>query len=152
MATAPAPSSGQFLRFSADFATDGQVAVEDLKKIADAGFKSVMNMRMPDEGTFVPTEAQTYTDLGVSYEACPVGAGKWTPQFVASCVGKLEQLPKPVFVHCAGGTRASVPVVAYDAKKNGKTFSEVEEWYNSSPYKTTPEMAAALKEYLEQKL
>ena len=50
----------------------GQVTLEQLQQVAQEGFKSVLNLRSPDEEGFLSNEQQQVEELGLYYLNIPV--------------------------------------------------------------------------------
>jgi uncharacterized protein (TIGR01244 family) len=88
-------------------AVAGQVTPEQLQQAAQAGFKSVLNLRSPAEQNFPETEQQQVEALGLTYVNAPLNPNDATIEQLSQILADLEQLPKPSLIHCAGGMRAS---------------------------------------------
>lgn len=93
------------------FAVAPQLSPEDMRAVADAGFKSVIINRPDHEGgSQQPTShdvmvAARAAGLAVEYQ--PVVSGAMTPQDVARFAELLKQLPSPVLAYCRSGTRCA---------------------------------------------
>jgi uncharacterized protein (TIGR01244 family) len=84
----------------------GQVQFEQLQQAVQAGFQSVMNLRSPDELGFLRNEQQLAESLGLHYVNIPLKLEGLDEAVITKILQTLEQLPKPVLVHCAAGMRS----------------------------------------------
>lgn len=87
-----------------------QIVADDVKEIANLGFRSIVCNRPDGEGSDQPTyeeisNAAKEAGLDVRYQ--PIVAGKVSDDD-ASDFGRLfDELPKPVFAYCRTGTRST---------------------------------------------
>jgi uncharacterized protein (TIGR01244 family) len=89
----------------------GQLQPEQLKEVAERGFKSVINNR-PDfeEGAHQPTNEQVQAaaqEQGLNYVFQPVISGQITQQDVEAFANYVNELPKPVLAFCRTGNRCN---------------------------------------------
>ncbi|HQV22238.1 MAG: TIGR01244 family phosphatase [Moraxellaceae bacterium] len=89
----------------------GQLQPQQLKEVAERGFKSVINNR-PDyeEGAHQPTAAAIQAaaqEQGLSYVHQPVVSGQITQQDVEAFAKYINELPKPVLAFCRTGNRCN---------------------------------------------
>ena len=54
-----------------ELAIAGQITLEQLPQIAQSGFKSVLNLRSPEENGFLNSEQEKVEALGLSYINIP---------------------------------------------------------------------------------
>ena len=91
------------------YAVSGQIAPDDLRVIAQAGYKSVVCMRPdneePGQARFDDI-ARTANAFGVRSVHIPV-SGSATRSQVSRFREVCENLPKPVLGYCRSGARAS---------------------------------------------
>jgi uncharacterized protein (TIGR01244 family) len=84
--------------------TGGQPTPQQLEAARNLGYKTVINMRMPDEeGSTRPEEVE---GLGMTYISIPIGGEEGvneenTRRFAEA----LENAEYPIIVHCASGNR-----------------------------------------------
>ena len=85
--------------------TGGQPTDEQLAALRDAGFKTVINLRQPNEmGT--RGEAETVAELGMTYVSLPVaGTSGLTEENAAALAALLEEADRPLLLHCGSGNR-----------------------------------------------
>lgn len=94
-------------KISDEFSSGGQPTPEDLKRLADEGFKSIVNLRSPDETGTLTDEQQQAEAAGLQYVNIPVKPTEADANLTAKVVAEVEQLPTPVYFHCGVGGRAS---------------------------------------------
>jgi uncharacterized protein (TIGR01244 family) len=98
--------------------TAGQPSAEALSAVAAAGYKSVIDLRAPQEDRGLD-EQKTVETLGMSYVNLPVaGADGVTYENAKALDRLLADLPKPVLVHCTSSNRVGA-LLALRAKLNG---------------------------------
>lgn len=101
--------------------TMGQVRLEQLQEAVAEGFKSVLNLRAPNELGFLPNEQQMVESLGLCYAHRPLRLECLEEREIAKILQTLEQLPKPVLVHCAAGMRSTAIALLSTAIAEGLT-------------------------------
>lgn len=106
-------------KISDDLAIAGQITLEQLKQIAEAGYKSVLNLRSPDEAGFQSSEQLNPHLLGLEYVHIPLKATEINPQSALQVLQKINELPKPTLVHCDSGMRSAIVIFMYIATKQG---------------------------------
>ncbi|MBD0268783.1 MAG: phosphatase [Cyanobacteria bacterium Co-bin8] len=87
--------------------TMGQVRVEQLQEAVNEGFKSVLNLRVPNELGFWVDEQYMAEALGLHYVHIPLRLEHLEEVVIAQILRQLDQLPKPVLLHCAAGMRST---------------------------------------------
>ncbi|BAZ29103.1 hypothetical protein NIES4074_15410 [Cylindrospermum sp. NIES-4074] len=87
--------------------TTGQVIPKQLEQAIQEGFKSVLNLRSPDELGFSQNEQQTAEALGLHYTNIPLKLEALNEELITNILTTLEQIPKPAVVHCAAGMRST---------------------------------------------
>lgn len=92
----------------------GQPTEEELRDIPSTGFRTLINLRTPNEEGIVPNEERLVESAGLNYSAIPI-----TPQTINdSAVQRFIQAvdnddAPPVVVHCAGGGRAGLMMLLH---------------------------------------
>jgi uncharacterized protein (TIGR01244 family) len=94
-------------KISDEFSAGGQPTSEDLKQLADQGFKSVVNLRSLDEAGVLVDEQQQAEAAGLQYVNVPIQSTESNAELTAKVLSEVEQLPTPVYFHCGVGGRAS---------------------------------------------
>jgi uncharacterized protein (TIGR01244 family) len=112
-------------KVSDDLSIAGQISPEELQQAANDGFKSVLNLRFPDEAGFLTDEQQQAKAAGLEYANIPVKPSEVNPELTQKAVQEIENLPKPILVHCAGGARAGGIALIADAINQGFTYEQI---------------------------
>jgi uncharacterized protein (TIGR01244 family) len=99
-----------FRRVTDDFTTSPQISVDDVRRAAELGFKTIINNRpdgeTPDQPAGREIEAAAAA-AGLAYFHIPVVGGP-TPQQVETTEKLLETAARPVLAFCRSGTRSIV--------------------------------------------
>jgi uncharacterized protein (TIGR01244 family) len=102
----------------AGITTAGQPDAAQLEGAAKAGFKSVIDLRGPDEDRGLD-EPAVVARLGMSYVSLPVEGAAGVSYANASALDKLlAKVERPVLIHCSTGNRAGA-LLALRAKLGG---------------------------------
>lgn len=91
-----------------EFAVAGQISPDDLGKLAEAGFKSILCARPDHEETGQPTFATIAAaaeKAGLKAVHIPVSGMLGEGQLIRM-EAALKDLPKPMFGYCRSGARA----------------------------------------------
>jgi uncharacterized protein (TIGR01244 family) len=102
----------------------GQVTLEQLQQVAQEGFKSVLNLRSPDEEGFLSNEQQQAEALGLYYLNIPVKVEAINDEIAAQVLSQTNELPKPALVHCDSAVRAAAIVLMHLATRQGATLRQ----------------------------
>ncbi|MEO1070102.1 MAG: protein tyrosine phosphatase family protein [Cyanobacteria bacterium J06638_6] len=96
-----------------------QLSPAQIQQAAEAGYKSVLNLRSPqEEGTLADEQAQVEA-AGLSYVNLPVKPNGITPDLTDQVLQALDDLPKPMLAHCRTGVRAGAMALIYLATRSG---------------------------------
>ncbi|WP_421658895.1 beta-lactamase hydrolase domain-containing protein [Leptothermofonsia sp. ETS-13] len=90
-----------------DVSVAGELSPEQLQQASQQGFKSVINLRMSKEKGFLPNEPQIVESLGMQYVHIPINPSSLSGELVAQVSEQIDQLPKPVLMHCSLGLRST---------------------------------------------
>ena len=101
-----------------------QLTLEQLKQIAQEDFKSVLNLRSPDEIGFLSNEQQEAESLGLFYLNIPVNLEAINNDVITEVLKQINQLPKPILVHCDSAIRAAALVLIYIDTQQGATLEQ----------------------------
>lgn len=110
------------MKISDQVTISGQPSSEQLKELAGQGFKSVVNFRTEGEDAqpLSPAdEGREVEELGMKYLHVPVSMETLSDETVDRFREQFDKLPKPVFAHCKGGTRAGAMVMMHTASEQG---------------------------------
>lgn len=103
-----------------DLAIAGQIGPEQLKQIAEEGFKSVLNLQVPDEKGFLLDEQQQVEELGLRYVHIPIALSAINHNdLTIQVLQQIAELVKPTLVHCNSDVRAAAMVFIYIATQQG---------------------------------
>ncbi len=83
----------------------------DLQRLADAGFKSIVNLgQAGEQGEKLSpqAEADEARESGLEYLHYPISPPDLTAASAKDLAAQLERLPNPVAIHCASGRRSSL--------------------------------------------
>lgn len=108
-----------------DLSIAGQISSKELQQLAVEGLKSVLNLRSPDENGFFHDEKQEAQILGLEYTNIPLNSQVPNPKLTAQAIQAVENLPKPILIHCAGGARAGGIALIAEAIQGGLTYEEI---------------------------
>ena len=107
-----------------DLAIAGQLTTEQLQQIAHEGFKSVLNLRSPDEEGFLNNEQQQVKVLGLYYINIPVKGEVINAEVADQVLQQIDDLAKPVLIHCNNSMRAAAIVLMSIATQQGVSLSK----------------------------
>ena len=111
-----------FRKVQAHLYRGGQPASGGLKKLAELGIKTVVNLRGEDERT--RAEEAEAKALGLRYYTVPMpGLSRPSPEQMAQAMAILDNQENwPVFIHCKRGSdRTGTVVACYRISKEGWT-------------------------------
>ncbi|WP_392482334.1 beta-lactamase hydrolase domain-containing protein [Nostoc sp. C110] len=112
-------------KVSEDLSAAGQPTPKDLKQAAQEGFKSVLNLRSPDEPGFLSDEQQQAQVAGLQYANIPLKPSEANQELTDAAIQEIENLPKPILIHCAAGARAGGIALISNAISEGLTYEEI---------------------------
>ena len=106
----------------------GQPQPDDITALRDQGFRTVVNLRMPDEPGVLPDEERLVQNAGLNYAEVPI-----SPDIVDD--GTIERLTQilttvdtaPVYVHCKAGGRAGTFSMLHLAIQHGWSIEQAYE-------------------------
>ena len=97
---------------------------EQLNKAAQDGFRSVLNLRAPNEEGVLPEEKEIAEDAGLSYRNIPVRKEEISDALTIRVLAEIDTLPKPALIHCASGMRAGAMAFMHLATRQGLSAEE----------------------------
>ncbi|MDM9583228.1 MULTISPECIES: sulfur transferase domain-containing protein [unclassified Nostoc] len=112
-------------KVSDDLSAAPQLTSEELKQAAQEGFKSVLNLRSPDEAGFLSDEQQQAQAAGLQYANVPLKPSEANQEQTELAIQEIENLPKPILIHCAAGARAGGIALIANAISEGLTYEEI---------------------------
>ncbi|QYO63942.1 beta-lactamase hydrolase domain-containing protein [Leptolyngbya sp. 7M] len=108
-----------------DLYAGGQPDAEAIQQLAEQGFKSIVNLRSPDEAGALSDEQQQATAAGLEYVNVPLSPGEADDSLMAKVLWEVEKLPTPVFFHCGAGARAGALALIALATQQGLNREQV---------------------------
>ena len=128
----------------------GQPTAEQLQQAAKEGFKSVLNLRSPQEEGFVSDEQQQAEAAGLKYVNLPVKPDGMNDELTDRILQEIERLPKPALIHCKSGMRSGVMTLMSVATDRGMTASEALAMgkQNGFDYDANPQMKQFFEHYV----
>ena len=106
------------------FVSSGQPNEAVLKNFADAGYGTIIDMRMPEEDRGMDDERAVVESLGMTYVAIPIGSADDISFENAALLDDLMSgLDQPALLQCASGNRVGA-LIALRAKANGASNEE----------------------------
>lgn len=107
-----------------DLAIAGQLTSDQLPQITQQGFKSVVNLRSPDEEGFLSNEQQEIEALGLYYINVPIKVEGINDEVAAQVLQKLDELSKPALVHCNNSMRSAAIALMHIATHQGVSLGQ----------------------------
>ncbi|MBD2532613.1 hypothetical protein H6G97_24715 [Nostoc flagelliforme FACHB-838] len=102
----------------------GQITLCQLQQIADEGYKSVLNLRLPDETGLLADEQEKIELLGLCYLNFPIKPEDINHPPTLQIYETISELPKPILIHCDNSIRSAAIALLYIAIKQGITFEK----------------------------
>lgn len=90
-------------------AVSGQPSADDLARLRDQGFTTVVNLRTAGEANqplSPEEEGKAAASAGLAYHHVPVSTKDLRPDQVSAVRAAIQQAPGRVLVHCGAGQRA----------------------------------------------
>lgn len=112
-------------KVSDQFSAAGQITPEELQQAAKEGFKSIVNLRSPQETGFQADEQEQALAAGLDYTNIPLNPSEPNQELIDKAIREIEDLPKPILVHCAAGARASAIALIATSIQDGLTTEEI---------------------------
>ncbi|MDQ2694956.1 MAG: protein tyrosine phosphatase family protein [Pseudomonadota bacterium] len=127
-----------YLPLGERLATAGQPTEEQLRAVAGAGFRTVINLSLHDADYSLTDEAGLVQSLGMDYVHIPVAFQEPRPEdFRRFRQAMGEHAGEKVFVHCAANMRVSVFVALYRMLDLGEAadaaLADVQRIWNPTP-------------------
>jgi uncharacterized protein (TIGR01244 family) len=110
------------MQISERVSVGGQPTQDELKKLAQEGFKTIVNLRTEgeeDQPLTPDAEGKQVDELGMDYVHFPVSKDAMSPELEDDFRQRLPSLTAPVFIHCDTGKRAGAFVMIDKAIQEG---------------------------------
>jgi len=129
----------------------GQITPKQLDEAARQGFKSVLNLRAADEEGFMADERQRAEAAGLRYKNIPVKKEEISDELTTRVLKEIDELPKPVLVHCASGMRAGAMAFMHMATREGMSAEKAMSRAQESGFdcNSEPQLKQFFQHYVE---
>jgi len=98
----------------------GQPNEGDITKLAERGYRTVVNLRKESEPGVLPEEKRLVEEAGMNYASIPVASDTLDDLTVERFIQAVESDDsQPAVVHCGGGGRAGIMTLLQLAMSNG---------------------------------
>lgn len=104
-----------------ELAIAGQISPDQLPQIVGEGFRSILNLRSPEEGTFELSEEVKAELFGLNYVNFPLNFDNLHEDTILRTFKLINELTKPLLVHCDTGIRSALIVLIYITMQQGAT-------------------------------
>ncbi len=126
-----------------DIAISGQPSRDELGRVAEQGYRTVVNLRTADEPGVLSDEERLVEGAGLTYAAIPVSPGMLDDAAVERFSQALASVDgTPALVHCKGGGRAGMMTLLHLAIQNGwsleQTLDEGKKLGDIAPPESSP--------------
>jgi uncharacterized protein (TIGR01244 family) len=118
------PTTQIIRKINNDLAIAGQVTSTQLQQIALEGYRSVVNLRSPDETDFPNTEQQEVESLGLEYFNIPVRLEGIDRNVALQVLEQIDASAKPALVHCHRATIAAAMALIHVAVHQGISLEQ----------------------------
>ncbi|MGH1394112.1 MAG: hypothetical protein ACRAVC_08755 [Trichormus sp.] len=105
----------------------GQITLEQFPQLLADGYKSILNLRSPDEKGWLDDEKDKLELLGFRYLNLPTKVDEINCKTTLKVLQIINELPKPALIHCDNSIRSAVIALLYIATKQGITFEKAVE-------------------------
>lgn len=106
----------------------GQISLDQLSTLAEEGFCSILNVRSPEEPGFLAIEAAHAQARGLVYVHCPLKvealSEALSEEILLQTFKQINELPKPLLVHCDTGIRAALIILIHITMQQGATANQ----------------------------
>lgn len=107
-----------------ELAIAGQIDLEQLPELAEAGFQTVVNLRSPYEAGFMVNEQEAAEQAGLRYVNLPMTADTIDAAALSYLLQQLNELPRPILIHCDLSLRSAAIALAHIATRQGISLEQ----------------------------
>jgi uncharacterized protein (TIGR01244 family) len=129
-----------------------QLSEKQLQQAAQEGYKSVLNLRSPQEEGFLEDEAEQAKAAGLDYVNIPVKPNNISEELADRVLQQIDQLPKPLLAHCRSGFRAGAFSLMYVATREKISANQAMEKGQQMGFdcSQSPDMKAFFQQYVSK--
>ncbi len=111
-----------YQRIRPDLATAGQPAPQAVKKLKERGFRTAINLRMPQEG--IERDKAAVEEQGLRFVSVPVSPATFSEKDVEAVAKVLDDKGAgPTLLYCSSANRVGAVWTVYQVRK-GKAYDE----------------------------
>lgn len=127
-----------YVQLTPEIGTSGQPTPDQFGFIADAGYRAVINLALPDSDHALVNEGNIVTALKMAYVHIPVPFDQPTPEHLKLFIQMMDALENgKVWVHCVANYRVSAFLYHYLRLRKGYSQSAArspmfEQWHPDS--------------------
>ncbi|PSB14115.1 phosphatase [filamentous cyanobacterium CCP2] len=131
----------------------GQPTPDDLQQAAQEGYKSVLNLRSPQEDGALSDEQQHAEAAGLQYVNLPVRPDALSQEQSDQIMKQIDQLPKPLLTHCKSGLRSGAMALMYVATREGLSAETAMEKGKQMGFdcESSPQMKQFFQQYVSER-
>lgn len=131
----------------------GQPTPADLQQAAQEGYKSVLNLRSPQEEGALSDEQQSAEAAGLQYVNLPVRPDAMSQEQTDQILNQIDQLPKPLLTHCKSGLRSGAMALMYVATREGLSAEAAMEKGKQMGFgcESSPQMKQFFQQYVSER-
>lgn len=143
----------QTMKINDQVSVGGQPSEEELQKLGQQGFKSIVNFRTEgeEEQPLSPhAEGEKVQGMNMDYLHIPVSMKAMGPELVDQFREQYPDLPKPVFAHCKSGKRAGAMVMMHMAVEQGMSGDQTLQKAKEMGFECDkPELEQFVRQYVD---
>lgn len=141
-----------FKRINDSIAIGSDSQPEELKDIAQKGYRTVIDLCTAAEGNQL--DATEVKSLGLEYVSVPVSAKNLSRETLEAFKQAVNTLPKPTYVRCTSGLRSGVFSLLILAEQEGWSEAQYLERFQSLGIDQKPDcpLGSFAHSYFEQKV
>ena len=117
----------QGTKVSDEITVTGQVSASQLREAYEQWFRSVLNLRAPEEEGILADEQEQAETAGLTYVNIPVRKTEISDDLTTRVLAEIDSLPKPALIHCATGMRAGAMAFMHMATRGGLSAEQAME-------------------------
>ena len=129
-----------------------QLSAEQIQQAAKEGYKSVLNLRSPQEEGFLADEHEQAEAAGLNYVNVPVSPDNMSEELADKVLQQIDSLPKPLLTHCKAGLRSGAFSLMYIATKEGMSADAAMDKGKAMGFDCdkSPQMKEFFKQYISE--
>jgi uncharacterized protein (TIGR01244 family) len=126
----------------------GQPTGEQIQLLAEEGYKTVIDLRLPDEPRGFP-EVEAVRENGMAYVNVPVSSDSLDPAGLDRFFAVMKKVQEPVLIHCASSNRVGAFLYAWWVLEKGMPAGEALEKAKAAGLK--PALAVKIQKLVEER-